>query len=632
MKKTDFFKAIMERARILDSLYSGNIQDRQNIISFIEANDWFCQGVPHAENGMQDAISSGCLLMNSEKAGRLVDKISLWLEAYQRSNEEKLGVLAKLGERFLPWTTDSYVQYVKDVGQEKEPAAWKLLDYFLSHLGREICDMRPDEVDAFVSAMNREASLAACQIFGKYYEQAVPGDRKWIYRFDSRTHKDEITAYPVRDFACMMYCALNDENWLKESMIEKACGSAVFANLWAFVSMHFICALRATDIIRLPKPLLPCDGENFRKQILAGKIEKPELFCRDMRIRLEMKHLKPKKTAKTRHVPDLKVFFPVSLEKPFGIILSVAASFCDDIMAGQPFIRRDTNYMRTKCFFGEHFSKVLHGRDFSTRRANKSYLQGIEMVGDSREAAKPKGYMLASLARSHKGGIENLSSVTERYLKDNVFFGYSPQFIAREMFERGVFGFIPHLLLKSYKGEDYRTLRLEDQTSLIREVGIQPSVIEELVRINQRNLSRAQESISQALGKQGGIRDALLNIAHGKAVAKDEDSLCLMTACGFPCAENDRDGCVGCRYEIYTKALLHRIMGEYTRLKDHFTDPDGWRHKAIAEAIVMPMVGEFIETMKQACQKRDMDTFKEIMEGGLTGYACCGQSGGEPEL
>jgi hypothetical protein len=36
---------------------------------------------------------------------------------------------------------------------------------------------------------------------------------------------------------------------------------------------------------------------------------------------------------------------------------------------------------------------------------------------------KPKGYMLAALARSHKGSVGNLAKTTEIYLKDAQFSG-----------------------------------------------------------------------------------------------------------------------------------------------------------------------------------------------------------------
>lgn len=56
--------------------------------------------------------------------------------------------------------------------------------------------------------------------------------------------------------------------------------------------------------------------------------------------------------------------------------------------------------------------------------------------------------MLAALARSHKGGIGTLPEITDLYLKDAAFSGYSPEFILMEMFERGILGFIPAMMLE----------------------------------------------------------------------------------------------------------------------------------------------------------------------------------------
>lgn len=132
--------------------------------------------------------------------------------------------------------------------------------------------------------------------------------------------------------------------------------------------------------------------------------------------------------------------------------MAIALSFRSE---DDPFVSTDFTLQDIIRFFGEDFVRASGYRKFKSRRANKSYLQGIEAVADD-IAGNPKGYMLASLARSHKGGIGKLSEITDVYLRDAKFTGEDPAFVLKEMFERGIFGFIPCMLLEMYEGKSYR--------------------------------------------------------------------------------------------------------------------------------------------------------------------------------
>lgn len=630
--KIDLFEAIKEKALAEGSLYRGNKHDKQRLTDFLEMNSWF---------GCLDRIETIRMGETSTPDKFMVDEadvtmqlghLDMWLKAYKKSNREKLMVLAEYGRKTYPVTTSSFVSFVKENGLEDETACWRLLDYLLSHLEREIIGMPPVQVEAFVSVMDREASLSACELFADFYEKKVRKGDGWIYRFAYRSKKEGIRAYPFQDFARMQYCAFNDENWTRQSMLEKACSSPAYANLWAYISLHFVCALRGTDIERLPKPGLLCPGEEFRRRLLSGEPMETGDVARELKIRLKLKPLFPNKTKRSQHVPELKVPIPVSLEEPVGLILAVAASFREDIQAGQGFLQSDTGLLRIRNFFGKDFADALGGKRFSTNRANKSYLQGLEMAADARGDGKPKGYMLAALARSHKGGIASFPTATETYLKDAAFTGYSPQFIAREMFERGIFGFIPHLLLSMYGGKNYRMIGVHEQTELIRAIGMKPYAIEELVRVNQVALLRARKTLGSVISRKKTLSDVLQRIAAGEAAARDRDALCLMTACGYPCADQARGSCSGCRYEIYTKALLHGMVSEHMRLKQHFEDKDGWRYRRIAAQAIKPMVMEYLCTMKNQSSAEETEILKGIMEGGLRGYDCCSEQPGGAEL
>lgn len=621
MKNCDFFEAVAIWAEKMNSSYKDCIIDRTKLFEFMEMNDWFDLNVQYFGQREKILLREKPFFMKSQEVQQIRERMEIWLSAYKKSNYEKLKILEGIGKRFVPATTKEYMSFLNERKAQNEQSSWQLLDYLLGVLQKELIDLSNEEIEELLNRMEIEIPLTTWTLFTSFYENIQQEKQRngWVYRFSSRSTKVDNRAYSVREFSIMAYCIFNKDYWEREKLMEKACESSVYANLWAFLAMHFVCALRATDIERLPMPELPVQGSRFRELILEEKIEDTGAFAREMQIRLSYKPIRPSKTYIHANVPEIKIFIPTSLEKPVGTILAIAASHCKE-QKEKVFVKPERRIAIIRRFLGKTFSDALQGKNFASRRANKAYLQGIELVGDIDEASAPKGYMLAALARSHKGGIGTLPDITEVYLKDAAFSGYTPEFIAREMFERGVFGFVPHLLLETLEGKNYKSLSVEEQTVLIKEIGITPSGIEELVRLNDRSLIQAKEIVKSVVTGKEEIPLVLQRIASGNAVGKQEGALCLMLACGYTCCYPGHSACIGCRYEIYTKAVMHQMVNEYSRMRRLCREKDGWRYKKLIEKTVLPPMGELLKTVRQMYPNSDMDFYAEIMEGGMAGY------------
>lgn len=238
------------------------------------------------------------------------------------------------------------------------------------------------------------------------------------------------------------------------------------------------------------------------------------------------------------------------------------------------------------------------------------------------EPGKPKGYILAALARSHKGGIGTLPEITEIYLRDARFTGYSPEFIAREMFERGVFSFIPNALLEIYGGNCYKALPIRSQTLLIQEVGLRPSQIENVMLAAESALHKARDTVSAIITgmEKRNIGAILQNIASGNALGRSPECLCLMTAAGQPCPYPSRAGCIGCGYEILTKSALRLLMREFSRLKRlrvNAPKSEVWRYSALLNQAALPAIAEIISCAKALAPDSDISHLLDIVERGL---------------
>ena len=102
----------------------------------------------------------------------------------------------------------------------------------------------------------------------------------------------------------------------------------------------------------------------------------------------------------------------------------------------------------------------------------------MQEIADDSGPVRLQGTLLASLLRGHKLRPGELSATTEHYLRDCSFTGKTPALVAEEMFERGIFGFVPVLLLNRASGNAFRVLDLHRHTLLIQKIGLSSTQLE----------------------------------------------------------------------------------------------------------------------------------------------------------
>jgi len=611
MKKINLFTAVAEMAEKLGSLYKGNRLGREDILEFMDVNEWF--GV----NGvMEDRIP----LITENDFEKFRKPLTLWLSAYKKPGNEKINLMLSHFHEEYPNTCRLYSKFVDDNRLEHEPSSWQLLDFILSEIDCDITDYDEAELEKLIKQAGKRTTLKVAKMLAEFLKVI---DLIWLYNFESRDNPALINeAYSINDFAVMAYCIFNEDAWVKQNLLEKAANSKQFANLWLFSALHFISAMRMGDMKRLPAPKLPYDSKAVLKNILNGTFTKSEAcaIVDEFSMRLKLKPIKPSKTSAYDKIPDIKLFVPESLKAPLGIIMAVSLTH----HTGDSFVSPSNRLSNIRDFFGKDFTKALNNRRFSSRRSNKSYLQGIEYLSNSNESGKPKGYMLAALARSHKSGIGKLAEITDVYLKDANFTGYTPEFIIREMFERGIFSFIPAVLLEIYAGDSYKMLPVTSQTKLIGEIGVAPHQIEWLASSVERAFAKSRTVVNIILQNPNNVKknvgDILQNIASGNAPSRHDDCLCLMTAAELPCPYSDRDSCIGCGYEVYTKTAMHTLMSEYVRmsgLKKSANHSEARRYGKILEQAVLPAISEILCAAKYIYKENDMTEILDIVERGI---------------
>ena len=123
----------------------------------------------------------------------------------------------------------------------------------------------------------------------------------------------------------------------------------------------------------------------------------------------------------------------------FGRIIAIATAHYELSPQAESFVVPTTNIFLIQQFFGDDFVEACERKNFSGRRANKALLQSVEFAGRQHEQLQPMvAYHLDSIMRSHKLSYGRPSDTTATYLKDATFTGLTPEFVAYQMFERGV--------------------------------------------------------------------------------------------------------------------------------------------------------------------------------------------------
>lgn len=436
-------------------------------------------------------------------------------------------------------------------------------------------------------------------------------------------------AYDGEEYLELIYYLFNEGYIEKNQMYERAVKSKNYADTWLFLSLHFVCALRNSDLVRIPHPTLPFQAKVCMVKIKDGKFTDNDarLTLLSINLRMTTMPFTPQKTERHSNIGFVKFIIPESAEVHFGKLFAICeAHYQLSNLSEQNLIKPISDYERINRYMGEEIGNLFLETNFSSRAANKAYLQSIEMFADDilneHEISNTKGYMIAALARSHKGSYGSFAATTSTYLRDAKFNGYSPEYIARELFERGVLSFIPSMLLNMITNSEYEKLPVKKQTEMIKLLDLTPKEIENIVNLADEGRRKAKETIHEVIentgnGQQEIIKRILKNISSGIAVSKNSECLCLQTAMEKICPFEGRTNCVGCKYELHTKSTFYLLISEYKRLRNlyHENQQLGIKLKAekILKQILLPTLDEILQCVDEQYGTKSKVEYEELI-------------------
>ena len=608
-------KSYLERTLI--ELGASTIKYREKVSEFLLDNEWF--GV---------SINLDDYTITEKDAEVLKNHIKDYLTTPPGIKSME-GIFSKK----FPSTNELFVQFAEEE-KLSETNRFYLLDFLAYYLTKDLFLYSDAEVETLVEV--------ATKVLTKYLGDNLIQFIKWLlnkgvtrYRVSFEmtkryTIESANGAYELDEYLELMYYLFNEDYIIKNDMLSKAANSKNYADTWLYLGLHFICALRSTDLERLGHPKLTREPLEVLEAVVDGTWSSSEARRTLLSIttRLTYLNLTPNKTKNASNVTQLKFHVPESCQVLIGTLLAICeAHFQLQIPYNleSPLIRRIKTYEKITSYMGEEIGNLFLERNFSSRSANKSYLQSVAMLADDiledKSELNIKGYFLAALARSHKGDFNEFAQTTTTYLKDAQLGQLKPEMVAKELFERGVLSMIPSMLLTIVTRGKYKELSPSQQTQMIKSLDLTPVEIEKTLELSIRADLRSQQAL-KTLVENNVEPEQLLTICHrignGEAFSKQGESMCLLSALGKLCPYDDRQHCVGCQYELQTKSTLLLLIGEFNRLNKQYSkltnDLERGKVRAILEKQIKPCLTEMLGALSEQYGEAVLSDYEDIIK------------------
>lgn len=603
--------------RILVELGAATIKHREKVSGFLLDNEWF--GV---------SINLDDYTISEKDAEVLKNHIKDYL-----TTPPGIKSIEGIFSKKFPSTSELFVQFAEEE-KLSETNRFYLLDFLAYYLTKDLFLYSDAEVETLVEVATEVLTKSQGNILIQFIKWLLnKGVTRYRVSFEMTkryTIESANGAYELDEYLELMYYLFNENYIIKNDMLCKAANSKNYADTWLYLGLHFICALRSTDLERLGHPKLTREPLEVLEAVVDGTWSSSEARRTLLSIttRLTYLNLTPNKTKNASNVAQLKFHVPESCQVLIGTLLAICeAHFQLQIPynAENPLIRQIKTYEKITSYMGEEIGNLFLERNFSSRSANKSYLQSVAMLADDvleeKSELNIKGYFLAALARSHKGDFNEFAQTTTTYLKDAQLGQLKPEMVAKELFERGVLSMIPSMLLTIVTRGKYKKLSPSQQTQMIKSLDLTPIEIEKTLELSIRADSRSQQAL-KTLVENNVDPEQLLTICHrignGEAFSKQGESMCLLSALGKLCPYDDRQHCVGCQYELQTKSTLLLLIGEFNRLNKQYqklkNELERGKVRAILEKQIKPCLTEMLQALSEQYGEAVLSDYEDIIK------------------
>ncbi len=251
--------------------FSLNLQDRlgnkdsdfnQNLIDLFVANEWF---------GITPLIVKGKVMVNPKDFEPFMNRIQLYFLNHNLPMTMKSECLHDmLCDKYLN-TAINFQQFAQEM-KLSSPTIYYILDFLVFYINNELCDMKDDDIENLLQFAFIHLS--------KYLGNVLTGFIRWLKDnkrtnyvndyFMAKRYQLSTEAYDEEKYLQLMYYLFNEDYIADNKMYVSAAKSKNYVDTWLFLSLHFLCALRKTDLLRIPHPRLTISPDEIIQLVIDG--------------------------------------------------------------------------------------------------------------------------------------------------------------------------------------------------------------------------------------------------------------------------------------------------------------------------------------------------------------------------
>ena len=597
------------------------VRHRVKFIDFLEENNYF---------GLQTIEADTIFLISSDRVGFFIAKEDIpFLDYKSKTFFDDFGVsehektIRILSEATGRPNTKKYVQeylnFISDKGNIYTPS---LTDFI--RIVFELPDILSVEDDDIIDAIGSASTRKAKELLTDFFSYVSNHEDVTFHRVDfKRAETASVAAYSYKDFVILAKALFNEAYDKSHGLTAHALENSNYAEMWMFLACHYVCGWRASDICsRWVYPNLTNNDNAFgintntlKEDILAGRIADSVYDSVSLYVirRIEMSYNVPQKTGKgklrSEILPELRIFFGK---------LTLIAEY-HHLRTGEGYMKgyrtaRYRNWVTCREFFGEDVYAVTGRHAISSRRLNKSYLQGMERTARDSGNTTLVSHIIASYARSHAD-----IDTTVVYLKDHGLTGESAGIILFMMMQRGVFGVsLYHALLAAFP-DAFGQLSAKEQTQLMEKVPLSAFELETAGSVFAAAEEMAAELSQGKADMPTMVLKTMLAIGQGWGKAKDEGVYCKRKALGLCCDHPLYESCLAnlCPHFVFTSEgvpALIRVIRNYAE-KAHVTR--NRKYESALQKCIIPAFQEVINTVIREMSGAEQVATRKVIEEAL---------------
>ena len=601
-----------------DRFNSSLTRNRAKYIDYLERNDYF--GVPVVE-------SDQLLLTVSGKNEFFIPRADLafldyksrpFFEDFGLSEHEKADrILAgKKTGRFVRENIQRYISSIKDEENIYTPSLTEFLQIVC-----EMPDIRTATDEDLFGAIESAGTRKARELLVNFFNYTAAHEDVAYHVVElKKAEESSVAAYPYADFIRLAKVLFNEAYDTDHGLTAKAVETAIYAETWLFLACHYVCGWRASDICqRWVYPNLKDDAnpfgintETLKKDILSGSIPDSTYDSIALYVirRIEMAFNVPGKTGRGK----LRSAIMPALRPFFGKLELIAEYH--HLASGDGYMKtcrisRYKNWVTCREFFGDGIFSITGMHALSSRRLNKSYLQGMEQAARADGNTTLVSHVIASYARSHAN-----VDTTVAYLKDHGLTGESAEVVLCMMMQRGVFGVsLYHALLAAFP-DAFGKLTVKEQSRLMAQVPLSAYELESAGSVFAASEEMAAELACGKTGLPQVVLRAMLAIGQGQGKAKDEGVYCKRKALGLCCDHPLYESCLAnlCPHYVFTSEgvpALVRVIRDYAEKARHTGDK---KYEAALRKCIIPAFQDVLNDVIREMSGAEKASTRKLLE------------------